>query len=93
MTGERFFWLRVALILIVAILIGTAGVLRVEVRSAGIRDAARLAAVDDERREASEVNRQLEAKLVGALDPVEMLEDADRRGMPAPDPEQTVEVP
>lgn len=93
MIREPFFWLRAALILAIAVAIGVAGVLRVERRSEGIRYAARLAVVDDERREVSELNRQLEARIVRKLEPVELLEAADRRDMTAPDPEAAVEVP
>ena len=93
MNEQRFFWLRAVALTAVAVAIGVVGVTRVQDRSAGIRDAARLAALDDELRGVFELNRQIEADLVRQLDPVKMIEDAEQRGMVAPDPESTVEVP
>ncbi len=91
---ERFFWLKYAALIAVAVCAGLAGIWKVQERSSGIRTAARLAKVDDERREVIELNRRLEAAIVGELNPIRLRRIAeDQLQMRVTDQNDRVEVP
>jgi len=91
--SERFFWWRVAAILLISVGIGWLGITQVERRSAGVRTAHRLALVHDQLREQVEVNRRLAAQLTGKKDPVQLATEAkEQLNMKSPEPNQKVEV-
>ncbi len=91
---EQFLWWRVLGLVTLVAAITAAGVLRVREHSAGIRLARDLAQADAELREAVERNRDLEALVERALDPVLLREEAVTSfGMDNVDPDDLVEVP
>ncbi len=92
--SEQFVWWRVLGLVTLTAAITAAGVLRVREHSAGIRLARDLAQADAELREAVERNRDLEAQVERALDPVMLRDEAVTSfGMDNVDPDDLVEVP
>ena len=91
--SERFFWWRVAALLVVSACVAWLGISHVEHRSAGVRTAHQLALVHDQLREQVEINRRLGAQLTGKKDPVQLAQEAKQKlKMKSPEPGVQVEV-
>jgi hypothetical protein len=91
--GERFFWVRLAAILLVAGAVGWLGVQQVGTRSASIRIAYKLARIHEELREQADANRRDAALLTGRMEANALRSEAvGRFGMRVPGAADTVEV-
>lgn len=91
---ERFFWWRVAAIVVVFVTVATAGVMRVRERSSSVRTAYKLARLHDALREQVELNHRLQAELTGKKEPTRLQEEAKSElGMRTPTPDETWEIP
>ncbi len=67
--SEEHFVLRLALLVVLFVVIGAAGVLRVKRMSIGVRTAYELVRTNDELRMQLDENRRLEAQLTGMKNP------------------------
>lgn len=91
--SERWFWPRVLVILVLAGVVGTLGVMQVRRSSAGIRTAYELVRTNDALREQIESNRHAEARLTGMKNPNDLRREAlDAYQMRAPAADEQVEV-
>ncbi len=91
--SERFFWGRVIVILGLAMVIATLGVLQVRRSSSGIRTAYELVRANDALREQIEANRHAEANLTGLKNPNELRKEANEvYHMRVPGADEQVEV-